>query len=71
MTVTDDMVGRFIEALWGASLSCDEFRAAAVVKGSRTHEAVRRALKAALNEDKDKMIMHHHRPGDTQEGSGP
>lgn len=71
MTVTDDMVGRFIEALWGASLSCDEFRAAAVVKGSRTHEAVRRALKAALNEDKHKMIMHHYRLGDTQEGSGP
>ena len=65
------MVSRFIEALWGASTAADEFRAAAVVKGSRTRAAVQRALETALTDEKGKLIMHHHRPGDTQEGSGP
>jgi hypothetical protein len=71
MNVTDDVVSRFLEILWGASTASDEFRAAAIVKGSRTRAAVRRGLEAVLNKDEGKMIMHHHRPGDTQEGSGP
>jgi hypothetical protein len=74
MNVTDDVVSRFLEILWGASTASDEFRAAAVVKGSRTRAAVRRGLEAVLNEDEGKMvkdegkmIMHHYRPGDAHE----